>query len=481
MELIEDSNLDDETIDLISEILAAAERDRIAFHKPYWWQKDFHNAGKDHAERLLMAANGVGKTLSGAAEISIHATGDYPDWWEGKRFDKPPVIWVGSITNQGQKDGTQPALLGADLGENLGTGFIPLHSLKGKPKTRQAGIPDVVDSFSVKHKSGGVSIVQMKTYEQGWRLWQAGKPDIVWLDEQPDESASNEKMIWSEVQTRVFRSGGIVLVTLTPLLGETDMIRHFMEPKHRGIFWIGATWDDAPHLNREDIDRLLATYPDHEVEVRSKGVPMMGEGRVFTTPEGEITVEPFDIPDYFARIKGIDFGMDHPCAVADIAWDRDSDVVYVTRVWRKKVEEASEHAEAINETGTWIPVAWPHDGENRQKGVGAKLKDHYIKYGVRLLSKSARYKAETGGSQPVEPIVMEIQERAKNGGFKVFSTCREFFEEYRNYHRKDGKIVDRRDDVLKAAFYGVMMKRYAIPRGFRAPRNTSSSPILSMR
>ena len=36
------------------------------------------------------------------------------------------------------------------------------------------------------------------------------------------------------------------------------------------------------------------------------------------------------------------------------------------------------------------------------------------------------------------------------------------FEEKRSYHRKDGKIVDRRDDILKATFYAVMMKRYAV-------------------
>lgn len=33
-------------------------------YKPYPWQKEFHDAGKDHPERMLMAANRVGKTQS---------------------------------------------------------------------------------------------------------------------------------------------------------------------------------------------------------------------------------------------------------------------------------------------------------------------------------------------------------------------------------------------------------------------------------
>jgi hypothetical protein len=41
-----------------------------------------------HRERLLMAANQVGKTLAGAAEAAFHLTGRYPDWWEGRRWER---------------------------------------------------------------------------------------------------------------------------------------------------------------------------------------------------------------------------------------------------------------------------------------------------------------------------------------------------------------------------------------------------------
>jgi hypothetical protein len=36
-------------------------------YKPYPWQREFHDAGKDNPDRMLMAANRVGKTEGAAA------------------------------------------------------------------------------------------------------------------------------------------------------------------------------------------------------------------------------------------------------------------------------------------------------------------------------------------------------------------------------------------------------------------------------
>ena len=61
--------------------------DRLKYYKPYPKQRDFHAAGATARERLLMAGNQLGKTLAGGFEVAMHATGRYPDWWRGKRFD----------------------------------------------------------------------------------------------------------------------------------------------------------------------------------------------------------------------------------------------------------------------------------------------------------------------------------------------------------------------------------------------------------
>ena len=68
---------------------------------------------------------------------------------------------------------------------------------------------------------------------------------------------------------------------------------------------------------------MAASYPEHERQARMFGVPMMGEGRIFSEPEDNVIVDPFPIPSHYARLGGVDFGIYHPAADAWIAWDRD--------------------------------------------------------------------------------------------------------------------------------------------------------------
>lgn len=454
---------------------------KLKRYSPYPWQKDFHAAGVDHPERMLMAANRVGKTQCAAAEVAMHLTGDYPDWWQGRRFDHPTLCWTGSPTNETSRDIVQTELLGG-MGEKLGTGWVPRSSIVGTPKTRQAGVKDVVDSFTVRHKSGGLSICTMKTYEQGWQKWQGTAPHVVWDDEEPDDY-----MIYSESQTRILTSKGILLVTFTPLRGVTDLVQHFQDGG-KGIWLRGASWDDAPHLSAEDKERLSASYRSHERDARTKGIPMLGEGAIFPVSDDDIKQEPFKIPSHFARMKGCDFGMDHPAAGVEIAWDRDQDIIYVIDCYRKANEKAPYHAAWFTKANRNVPVAWPHDGMNREKVGGRVLADAYRDHGVNMLAKSARYpkvpgEPEKGGPQPVEPIVDEVLERMLSGRFKVFSNLSEWFDEKRSYHRKDGIIQAKRDDILKATFYAVMMKRYAVPLTIAnaMPRSAPMAPIATMR
>ena len=72
----------------------------LQYYKPYPKQLEFHNAGAKYRERLLMAANQIGKTLAGGFEAAMHATGRYPDGWKGKRFDRPTNGWACGVTGE---------------------------------------------------------------------------------------------------------------------------------------------------------------------------------------------------------------------------------------------------------------------------------------------------------------------------------------------------------------------------------------------
>lgn len=419
------------------------------------WQLEFHAAGAFAAERMLRCANRVGKTATAAAEVAFHVTGLYPDWWTGHRFGYRTLTWAGAITNETCRDIVQKFLLGG-VGEAYGTGMIPGHLLD-KPSMRQAGVGDVVDSVRVKHTNGKWSEIVFKTYDQGWKKWQGSAPDLVWMDEEADDMR-----IYTEARTRILTTRGRLIVTFTPLAGETALVQHFQSNKSRSVWMRTATWDDVPHLSPESKAEILESYPEYEIEARSQGIPMMGEGRIFSIPEVDIRVPDRRIESHWARIKGIDFGIDHPAAVVDLAWDRDKDIIYLTRDWRERGCDVPTHAMAIVDTTPWAPVAWPHDGANKEKSNGKPLKDHYVEAGIKMLAMSARYDNKKGGAQPREPILIELQKRMADGRFKVFASCTNFFDEYRSYHRKDGQIVNIRDDVLKAVMYALMMRRFAI-------------------
>src|SRR6478609_9280621 len=52
--------------------------------------KAFFDATSEYQQVLFRASNQTGKTTSGAYAISCWATGNYPDWWQGRVFDKAP-------------------------------------------------------------------------------------------------------------------------------------------------------------------------------------------------------------------------------------------------------------------------------------------------------------------------------------------------------------------------------------------------------
>jgi hypothetical protein len=231
-----------------------------------------------------------------------------------------------------------------------------------------------------------------------------------------------------------------------------------LSPKHPDRVVIQATIEDADHFSVEERARIAASYPAHEREARIKGVPVLGSGRIFPVTEESITGDAFAIPDHWAQIVGVDFGWDHPFAASHLAWDRDADVVHVVKTYRAREETPVLHAAAIRPWGDWMPVAWPQDGFQHDKGSGQGLADQYRAHGLAMLTEHATH-AEGGNG--VEAGVLGMLDRMQTGKLKVFKGNNEWFEEFRLYHRKDGKIVRLRDDLLASTRYGIMMLRYA--------------------
>ena len=434
------------------ELLAERRRtNRLSTYEPYAKQRAFHDAGKEKRERLFRAGNQLGKTLAGAAEVAYHLTGDYPTWWQGRRWERPNKWWAGSKSGEATRGGVQRLLMGEPSDPSAqGTGFIPRAAIVDTAPAR--GLADALDTVTIRHVAGGNSTLKFKSYEQGRERWQVETVDGVWMDEEPPSD------IYTEALSRTNATNGIVFVTFTPLLGVSDVVMRFIKEQHADRADIVMTIDDVAHISEEERARIIASYPEHEREARTRGVPILGSGRIFPVPRDAVAVDAFPIPDWWPRIGALDFGWDHPTAAVEMAHDRDSGIFYVTKAYRRSQAPVHEHALALK---AWnCPVwAWPHDGLNSTAGAPDPLAQQYRTHGLKLLPEPASYDDTRRNS--VEAGLMDMLDLMTTGRMKVFRHLNDWFEEFELYHRKDGKVVKERDDIMSATRYAKMDIRFA--------------------
>jgi phage terminase large subunit-like protein len=461
--MLEDDELTQAEKRLESELERRQREDRLKYYQPYPKQAQFHEAGAQHRERLFMAGNRVGKTLCGAAELAMHLTGNYPEWWKGKRFDKPIRAWAAGVTNQSTRDVVQDKLLGPPLREwEHGTGMIPKAAI-GHITKAQSSISGLIDTVGIAHVSGKYSTLQFKSYEQGCEKWQGIGLEVCWLDE---ECPSD---LYFEALTRTNETGGIVFLTFTPILGASEIVRRFLLEKSPNRHMVQATIDDALHFTEKQRAEIIATYPPHEAEARTKGIPTLGSGRIFPVQEELISIKQRDIPKHWPRIGGMDFGYEHAFAAVELYWDRDADCVYVARCYRVNHTTPINHAAALRPWGKDLYWAWPRDGRRETlEGAGIPLAKQYRVQGLDLLPEHAQFE---DGSVSVEAGLMDMLDRMKSGRFKVFDHLHDWFSEFRLYHRKNGLVVKENDDLMAATRYALMMLRYARTRAAAANFN----------
>jgi len=432
-------------------------------YAPYPQQAAFHRAGATQRERLFMAGNQLGKTKAGASEWAMHLTGRYPHWWEGRRFDRPVRLWAAGVTAESTRDNPQRLLIGPPGARELwGSGAIPRQDLLHWTLGR--GLAAAIDTVAVRHASGGRSFLAFKSYEQGREKWQGETLDGVWFDEEPPLA------IYSEGLTRTSATGGMTVLTFTPLLGMSEVVRLFLNDDGKSGAARGVTRmtiEDALHFTAEERRAIADAYPAHEREARTKGTPQLGSGRIFPVPEESLAVPAFALPAHWPRLGALDFGWEHPTAAVELAWDRDGDCLYVTRCYRVREATPVLHAAALKAWGAWLPWAWPHDGNN-DTAAGRNLATQYREQGLRMLPDHAQF--EDGGNA-VEAGLMQLLDRMLTGRLKVFDHLAGWFEELRLYHRKEGRVVKEQDDLMSATRYGAMMLRFArLPPGAaRAP------------
>ena len=404
----------------------------------------FMEKGKTYRERAFIAPNRVGKSYTGGFEVTAHVTKDYPEWWEGKRFDKykPISILVIGKTNNSLVATTQKLLAGTSF--DIGNGMIPKDMIVDYSK--KPNCPGGIQDLYVKDKYGCTNHIQFMSSDVEDDVIMGREIHVVWFDEECLNGA-----LYDEAIMRTMTVGGIVFTTFTPMEGLTKAIIRFMPggkfPEEgivrdkkgdpTGCFTVHCGWNDVSHLAQEDQDDIRKRYSGPQLLARTEGIPSIGAGHIYPLSISDVVVPTFPIPDYWPRAFGMDFGWRETAAVW-LTKNPDTGQMYVYGEYYKGETLPYAHVHNIKAKGDWIRGACDPAGVNTSGTDGKNFVQEYRNLGLDLTL--APNELQTG--------IAQILHALESGTLKFMSHCVHLIEcEYPVYcYDSRGKVAREQDD-----------------------------------
>jgi phage terminase large subunit-like protein len=176
-------------------------------------QFEFLSSGKDI--KAFFGGNRSGKTTAGVIEVSYHATGDYPDWWRGRRWDRPTI---GRVFASDFAKGVR--VVTKKLKE-----WLPKDAIVEVYRNNQKA--DV--EWYIRHKSGATSYFDVMSYEQEVDLAEGWSGDWALFDEPPPRE------MYIATARGLVDTDGLTLFTLTPLK-EPWLFDEIYNSKNQDVF-----------------------------------------------------------------------------------------------------------------------------------------------------------------------------------------------------------------------------------------------------
>jgi hypothetical protein len=198
------------------------------------------------------------------------------------------------------------------------------------------------------------------------------------------------------------------------------------------------------------------------LEAREKGIPSLGSGMVYPVAESAIICDPFEIPEFWPRVYGLDFGWTAPTAALFAAHDRDNDVIYFYREYALAELTPQQHAtNLLKLEADWMPGVFDPSGLQSSVKDGDKLAQVYHDVGLNYL-----YKADNAKEAGIAKTLTRMQ----NGQLKLFSSLSQTLKELRIYGRDENGIVRKGNDHLMDCMRYVVMSGLSVARPQRLPR-----------
>jgi len=428
---------------------------QLKYFRPFEHQKSFFLTGK-HERRGILAANRIGKTVSTCFETAMHLTGQYPDWWEGYRFDKSITCMVAgegwsqvALVLQNELLGTQDV----KITDNLGTGAIPRECIVVNTM-RNDGANCI--GVEIRHKSGSNSYLLFANYTQEVRQLQGFKLNLAVFDEQPPDD------FFSEIVTRTATTQGKVLCSFTPLKGLNGLVSKFWN-REEGYEFIRVSWDDVPEYDPWGQPFLLMStrrqlerdYLPHEREARIAGKPVMGKGAVFqlnnwpTYKTGEID---FQRMPNIQRVISLDLGLVNDKTVISLMY------------WEPYERTAYLHKQYINHLlrpevfGT--PIVLPADANTsgRYTMSASSIRELFEQYELNVYEKAIMNPPDSEGRVTNHKAygINQMRQMLEVGSLMVNENCTHFLSEAQNYYVDEKGRFSDPDDCIDSCRYGLL-------------------------
>ncbi|RMF29027.1 MAG: hypothetical protein D6752_06660 [Candidatus Nitrosothermus koennekii] len=358
-------------------VLAAKELERrkreegIKYYEPYVNRttgESIQKKAQNSKARIILVegSNRSGKTVLGATTTVFHATGEYPDWWEGRRFEPPIRIRI----------------LGTDFKEHLGQVIVP-EIMRWMPKRciertkkNQTG---VIVSIILKN---GTQISLMSS-EQDLKSFEGWSGHFIWMDEpQP-----RDKYIASARGLMDF--DGVTMMTLTPLdcAWIYDEIKSkAMESDDIECFTLSIM--ENPYIKEEAIEVFKNRLKENEIEARLYGRYEHLTGLVYKSFYPPVhVIEPIEIRKEWNGYCIMDPHDRLPNAILWAAVDETDDVIFYDYSWIDRLtikETAEEIKRKESEYDIKIIKRYidPNFGRKIYGNTGKTVKDEYRRHGL---------------------------------------------------------------------------------------------------
>ena len=453
--------------DLVITVADDMRYNQLTYFRPFEHQMRFF--ATDTPRRGILAANRIGKTVSTCYETAMHLTGRYPEWYQGRRWDRPITAMVAGEGWSQVALVLQNELLGSPdvkLVESLGTGAIPRDCIV-LDTMRNDGANCI--GVEIRHVSGGRSYLLFANYTQEVRQLQGFKLDLAVFDEQPPDD------FFSEIVTRTATTQGVVLCSFTPLKGLNGLVSKFWN-REAGYDFVRVSWADVPEydawgepfLLQSTRDQLERDYLPHEREARIQGRPIQGRGAVFQMRSWP-TYRPGDfdfrtLPN-IQRIIALDLGLVNDRTVISLMyWDPLEREAWLHRqIVVRGVDEAIP-AQYINHLlrpevfGT--PIVLPPDASTpgRYTMSSSSVRELFEQYELNVIQDPVMNPPDSQGRRTNHKSygVNIMRQMMEFGTFHINENCVEFLSEAQNYHVDDRGRFSDPDDCLDSARYALL-------------------------